>query len=68
MNLFFAAFLAGFLTVLAPCVFTLLPVVLGGSVTEKSFVRPMVIISSLGVSVFLFFSRKPTIIPKSFFV
>ncbi len=48
------AFLAGLLTVLAPCVFTLLPVVLGGSLTGSSWKKPATIIASLSVSVFVF--------------
>lgn len=48
------SFLAGVLTVLAPCVFTLLPVILGGSVGEKNLKRPIIITASLGVSVIVF--------------
>ena len=48
------AFLAGVLTVLAPCTLTLLPVIIGGSVTEKNPWKPLVVGLSLGVSVFAF--------------
>ncbi|MCA9386684.1 hypothetical protein KC669_01475 [Candidatus Dojkabacteria bacterium] len=49
MEFFFVSFLAGVLTVLAPCVFPLLPVIIGGSATEKSIKRPLVIITSLSI-------------------
>jgi cytochrome c biogenesis protein CcdA/thiol-disulfide isomerase/thioredoxin len=55
MILFIVSFLAGVLTVLAPCVLPLLPVTLGGSVADSGNKRrPLVIIASLAVSVFVF--------------
>lgn len=48
------SFIAGVLTALAPCVFPLLPVILGGSVGERTLGRSVVIITSLVVSVILF--------------
>src|SRR5438874_1947987 len=55
MTLLFIAFVAGLLTVLAPCTLPLLPVIIGGSVSGKSdFRRALVIASSLGASVFIF--------------
>ncbi len=48
------AFLAGVLTVLAPCTLTLLPVIIGGSVTEKNPWKPLIVGLSLGISVFVF--------------
>ena len=49
------SFIAGVLTVLAPCILPLLPVILAGSVTEtKNTRRPLIIIASLSASVFLF--------------
>ena len=49
------AFIAGVLTVLAPCILPLLPVILVGSVTEtKNRRRPFVIIASLSISVLVF--------------
>lgn len=54
MQFLIPSFLAGVLTVLAPCVITLLPVTLGGTLGEKSKWRPLVIALSLGVSVMLF--------------
>lgn len=48
------SFIAGVLTVLAPCVFTLLPVILGGSLTGSNWKKPAVIITSLSISIFVF--------------
>jgi len=48
------SFIAGILTVLAPCVFTLLPVILGGSIATNSRKRTFTIIASLALSVFFF--------------
>ncbi len=55
MLLFLISFLAGVLTVLAPCTITLLPVIVGGSISRgHSRTRALVITGSLGVSVILF--------------
>ncbi len=55
MALFFIALLAGFLTVLSPCVLPLLPIIVGGSITgERSVWRALTVTISLGVSVFVF--------------
>ena len=54
MVLLFISFLAGVLTVFTPCVLPILPVVLGGSLTQKDKLRPYVIVASLGISIFLF--------------
>lgn len=54
MNYLIPAFLAGFLTILAPCIFSLLPVILGGSVGGKNPWRPLVVTTSLGLSVIVF--------------
>lgn len=55
MTLFVVSFIAGMLTVLAPCVLPLLPVILAGSISEtKNKKRPFIIIVSLSVSVFVF--------------
>ena len=49
------SFFAGVLTVLAPCILPLLPVIIGGSLTgEGGARRVLTIVISLGVSVFLF--------------
>jgi cytochrome c biogenesis protein CcdA/thiol-disulfide isomerase/thioredoxin len=56
MFLLFGAFIAGALTVLAPCVLPLLPIVIGGSVTgnNKDKKRPVIIAVSLAVSLIVF--------------
>lgn len=63
MSLALVSFFAGLLTLAAPCVFTLLPVVVGGAVVradgdKSSFIarwrRPLVIIGSLVGSVIVF--------------
>ena len=55
MTLLFIAFVAGLLTVLAPCTLPLLPVIIGGSVSgETNVKRAFVIALSLGASVFVF--------------
>ena len=56
MFLLFGAFFAGIITVLAPCVLPLLPVIIGGSVSgnvsDKR--RPYIIAASLAISLILF--------------
>jgi len=56
MLFFFIAILAGILTVLAPCILPLLPVVIGTANGEKRGVskRAMVVIASLSISVIIF--------------
>ena len=72
MALLFIAFIAGLLTVLAPCTLPLLPVIIGGSVSgESNFKRAFIIAGSLGASVFIFtFLLKVTTlfinVPQSF--
>lgn len=48
------SFIAGILTILAPCMLPLLPILIGGSATESSKKKPIVIISSLMVSIIAF--------------
>ena len=52
------ALLAGALTTLAPCALSLLPVIVGGSVSadsgSRSWRRPLLVAGSLGASVFVF--------------
>lgn len=49
------SFIAGVLTVLAPCILPVLPIVIGGSVDDaKNRFRPVIIVTSLGISIFLF--------------
>jgi len=54
MLLFLISFVAGVLTVLAPCVLPLLPVIVGGSLTTGSHRRAYTICVALGGSVILF--------------
>jgi cytochrome c biogenesis protein CcdA/thiol-disulfide isomerase/thioredoxin len=56
MLLLLGAFIAGVLTVLAPCVLPLLPVIIGGSITgdEQDRRRPVIIAVSLAISLFVF--------------
>ncbi len=49
------SFVAGALTILAPCILPVLPIIIGGAATEgKNYRRAWVIVISLGASVFLF--------------
>lgn len=56
MLILIGAFLAGVITVFAPCVFALLPVIVGGSISGdvRDKRRPFVIVVSLAVSLLLF--------------
>ncbi len=54
MTLLLVAFLAGALTVLAPCILPMLPVVIGSSLIGRSRVTPYIIIGSLSVSIIVF--------------
>jgi cytochrome c biogenesis protein CcdA/thiol-disulfide isomerase/thioredoxin len=56
MFLLIAAFIAGVLTVLAPCVLPLLPIIIGGSLTGdgKDKRRPLLIAGSLAISLIVF--------------
>lgn len=54
MTLFLISFLAGVLTVLAPCILPLLPIVVGRSSDGQSKYRPLIISTSLAVSIILF--------------
>jgi len=56
MFLLFGAFVAGMLTVLAPCVLPLLPIIIGGSVSGnvRDRKRPIIIAISLAVSLIFF--------------
>lgn len=48
------AFIAGVLTVLAPCILPLLPVVIGSSASGRSKATPYIVVASLGTSIILF--------------
>ena len=55
MALLIVSFIAGVLTILAPCIFPLLPVIIGGSVTETgNKKRVYIIIGSLSLSLVVF--------------
>lgn len=54
MPLIVLSFFAGILTVLAPCVFSLLPIILGKSASSTSKWRPYIITASLAISLALF--------------
>lgn len=56
MLLLLISFIAGILTVLAPCILPLLPVIIGHSITDatRSRRRLFVVVASLGISVILF--------------
>ena len=54
MLLFVITFVAGVLTVLAPCILPVLPVVIGSSAAGKSKWTPYVVVGSLGVSIVAF--------------
>lgn len=57
MELLFTSLIAGMLTILAPCILPIIPIIIGTSLKEaqdKSFKKPLVIISSLAVSIVVF--------------
>ncbi len=56
MLLLVVSFIAGILTILAPCVLPVLPVIVGGSVSAKAkdTLRPYIITGALAVSIVLF--------------
>ena len=54
MSLLIIAFLAGILTVLAPCTFMLLPIIIGGTAGAKNKWKPFIVTASLGASLFIF--------------
>lgn len=54
MTFLVISFIAGVLTVLAPCILPLLPVIVGSSVARRSKATPYIVIASLGVSIILF--------------
>lgn len=54
MALLLTSFFAGILTIAAPCVLPLLPVIIGSSVAEEDKKKPYIIIASLSVSLVLF--------------
>ncbi|TAJ14815.1 cytochrome C biogenesis protein [Patescibacteria group bacterium] len=54
MTFLVVSFLAGVLTVLAPCVLPLLPVVIGSAASGRSRYTPYIVVGSLALSVIIF--------------
>lgn len=54
MPLILLSFLAGVLTILAPCVLPLLPIIIGSSASSKNKLKPYLIISGLVISITVF--------------
>lgn len=54
MTFLFISFAAGLLTVLAPCILPLLPVVIGSSATGRSRFTPFIVVGSLALSIIAF--------------
>lgn len=48
------SFIAGVLTILAPCILPLLPVVVGVSASGRSKATPYIVVASLGISIIIF--------------
>jgi cytochrome c biogenesis protein CcdA len=71
MTLLALSFVAGILTVLAPCILPLLPVVVGSAATGRSKATPYIVVSSLAISIILFtyllkFSTALIMVPQNF--
>ncbi len=54
MTLFFLSFFAGVLTVLAPCILPLLPIIIGSGAGARSKATPYIVIGSLSLSILIF--------------
>ena len=54
MTFLIVSFIAGVLTILAPCILPLLPVVIGSSASGRSRLTPYIVVGSLAVSIILF--------------
>ena len=54
MTFLVISFIAGVLTVLAPCILPLLPVVIGSSLSGRSWWTPYIVVGSLAASVIVF--------------
>lgn len=54
MTLLILSFVAGILTILAPCVLPLLPIIIGGSVGDNNKAKPYWIIAGLMISITIF--------------
>ncbi len=71
MTFLVLSFIAGVLTVLAPCILPLLPVVLGTSATGRSKATPYIVVASLALSIIIFtfllkFSTALITVPQAF--
>ena len=71
MTLLAISFIAGVLTVLAPCILPLLPVVIGTSAAGRSTWTPYIVVGSLALSIILFtyllkFSTALIMVPPEF--
>jgi peptide methionine sulfoxide reductase msrA/msrB len=53
-TLIISSFIAGFLTVLFPCVFPLLPVIIGSTAGSNNPLKPLIVTASLGLSIVFF--------------
>lgn len=53
-SLLFVSFLAGVLTILAPCVLPVLPLILAGSIGETGKWYPYIVTLSLAISIVVF--------------
>jgi cytochrome c-type biogenesis protein len=65
MPILFLSFIAGVLTVLAPCVFPLLPVIIGGSSGGKKILRPFLVTLGLILSIIIFTVLIRLLLPPS---
>lgn len=54
MTFFILSFFAGVLTVLAPCILTLLPIIIGSGAGARSKLTPYIVIGSLSFSILIF--------------
>ena len=54
MTFLIISFFAGILTVLAPCILPLLPVVIGSSASGRSKATPYIVVASLALSIIIF--------------
>jgi cytochrome c biogenesis protein CcdA len=54
MEFLIPSLFSGMLTILAPCVLSTLPVIIGGSLSEQNKWRPLLIVGSLAVSMVVF--------------
>jgi cytochrome c-type biogenesis protein len=65
MPLIILSFIAGVLTVLAPCVFPLLPIIIGGSTGGKNYLRPILVTAGLVFSIIIFTVILKLLLPPS---